>query len=259
MAVVNSVKSKIQENSAAVRAVAVVAGVGLLALAMPVILAAAKAGLGLLAIGGMGLALVGVVRALPLLGQKWENKILAMRKAEAAANPIEQMQNSLLQRSEVLKQFMDALKNIKAQIDGMADMLSQRKKVKPDADYSAQEGALKKMYTYYENGVVKAKRAKGELDNYQDLIQEKIFQWEFAQAGKQALAAMSPLDQKNILNEILSDTAVKSVQDSFNSVFAEIDLEVQTLSGNKALTFDGGMSIDTSHIEIAQAQPLSWK
>ena len=65
----------------------------LLALSGPLIWAAVSAGVGLAALAGM--AAVGFVsfQALPLAVQKLENRMLKLRKAEARANPIEQLQN----------------------------------------------------------------------------------------------------------------------------------------------------------------------
>lgn len=243
-------------NRYILRGAAVIVAIGVLALAAPVLIAAAKGGAGLLAIGGIGALLYAGIQTLPLLGQKWENKLLQLRKAEAAANPIEQMQNQLRAKAEMLNGFKQAAASLKVQIDGMRDMLAARKKAKPGADYSAQEQALAKMYAYYDGCKVKYEAGYIALRDYDELITDKIFQWEFAQGAQRAISAMNPLDQENILNEILSDVAVKSVQDSFNSVFAQIDMEVGKLNSGSALTFDGGMTIDTSAIQIPQTVPL---
>jgi len=243
-------------NRYILRGAAVIVAIGVLALAAPVLIAAAKGGAGLLAIGGIGAVLYAGVQALPLLGQKWENKLLQLRKAEAATNPIEQMQGKFQADAQKLNIFRQAITSMKAQIDGMRDMLAKRKRDKPNTDYSVQEGSLAKMYAYYDGCKTKYEAAVIALKDYEDMIQDEIFKWEFANAAQGALATMNPLDQKNILNEILSIVAVKSVQDNFNSVLAQIDMEVSTLNSKSKLTFDGGLSIDTSHIQIPQIVPL---
>src|SRR5687768_11061089 len=87
------VREKLPRNALLVRVGAGAAVVGGLALAAPIIWGAASASLGLLVVGALGVVGLGAVQAIPLLGQKWENRLLAARKAEARENPIEQLQN----------------------------------------------------------------------------------------------------------------------------------------------------------------------
>lgn len=228
-------------------------GAGLLVLgfAFPFVMAAAKAGLALVGLAVVGVALFALVQALPLIGQKWENKLLAMRKAEAAANPIEQMQSTLAARAKQLAEFKKALTDIYTQIQGMVDMLSKRKKDAPTADYAKQDEAVKKMMAYYENGIAKYRAGNKALEDYSQKIHEKIFEWEFAQAGKKALSAMDPLTQQNILRDILSDTAMKSVQSQFNSVFADLDLEVTSLTNSDKIEYAPGMALNLSNLRVS--------
>ncbi|NRR31773.1 hypothetical protein HSX11_16465 [Oxalobacteraceae bacterium] len=79
----------------------------------------------------MGIALF---QTLPLLGQKLENRLLAARKAEARANPIEQLQNFLMQKRERVRAFKGAVVQIGAQIKSMSDMIDERKRQKGRLD-----------------------------------------------------------------------------------------------------------------------------
>ena len=81
--------SSLSGNALGLRIAAGAGVLGILALAAPLIWAAASAGVGLIALLILGALGVGIMQALPLLGQKWENKLLAARKAEARRNPIE--------------------------------------------------------------------------------------------------------------------------------------------------------------------------
>ena len=79
-----------------IRLASVVLGIVGLAIVLPTIWYAFLTSLGLVGvaiIGGLG---IGLSALLPYLGQKLENEILRIRKAEAGKNPIEQMQNQLL-------------------------------------------------------------------------------------------------------------------------------------------------------------------
>lgn len=74
---------KLNGQAVAVRVGFVLAGIGVLALLLPLVYYAFLSALGLLGLGitaGVGVALI---KALPWLGQKWENKLLSLRKAEA--------------------------------------------------------------------------------------------------------------------------------------------------------------------------------
>ncbi len=88
---------------------------GLLVLAAPWVWKAVSAGLGFAALAILGLAGAAALQALPLAAQKLENRLLAARKAEARANPIEQLQNDVLRREERLRSFRAALVQIGAQ------------------------------------------------------------------------------------------------------------------------------------------------
>ena len=96
-------------GSWAIRLGAVAVTVALLALAAPLIWAAVAAGVGLVALLGLAAAGSVVFQALPLAMQTLENRWLRWRKAEARANPIEQLQSECLRREERLAAFRRAL------------------------------------------------------------------------------------------------------------------------------------------------------
>ena len=86
-----------------VRIAAVVGTVGLLAVSAPVIWTAVSAGVGLAALTAMALGGAVIFQFLPYALQRLENRILRLRKAEAKANPIEQLQNDCLRREQRLR------------------------------------------------------------------------------------------------------------------------------------------------------------
>ena len=112
-----------QQRVWTVRIIAALCGIGVLAVLAPVIWGAVSGALGLLALGAIGAVGVGLFQALPLLGQKLENRLLAARKAEARANPIEQLQNFLMQKRQRVASFKEAVVRIGAQIKSMSDMI----------------------------------------------------------------------------------------------------------------------------------------
>ncbi len=238
----------------------IAAGVGVLAvlaIAAPLIWAAASAGIGLIAlliIGAMG---IGIMQALPLLGQKWENKLLAARKADARKNPIEQLQSFLMEKAKRVGLFKQAVVQIGTQIKGLSDMLNERKRTKPGYDASKQEAALAAMRQAHQVLEAKYLRAEDALGQLKEVIDDKKFEWSFGQAGQAAIAQLNAASGEDLLNQMLADEAFASVRDNFNQVFAELELEASKLSNQQQLTFGSGMTLDLSGIHIPELQAVT--
>jgi hypothetical protein len=233
-----------------VRVGAALFGICVLAALAPIIWGAVSGGLGLLALAGIGAAGVGLFQTLPLLGQKLENRLLAARKAEARANPIEQLQNFLLQKRQRVSAFKQAVVHIGSQIKSMSDMIEERKRQKPGYDASRQESAVKAMKEAHVVLVVKYKNAELALVQLNEVIEDKKFEWKFGQAGQAALQNLNATSGQELLNQMLADEAFDSVRDNFNQVFSELEMEAEKLSSAKELSFDDGMSIDLASIQI---------
>jgi hypothetical protein len=239
-----------------IRVLAVGAVVTLIAVAAPVIWVAVAGGVGLVALGIVLAGGFAALQLLPLLGQKLENRLLAARKSEARRNPIEQMQNHLLHRARQIESFRGALTSIYAQIEGMQDMLRERRRVTPGHDLTRQEAGLKKMSIFYAQNVKKLGDAEGALADYRRHIEMKVFEWNFAQAGRDVLEKLKATDQERILRELLSDEASQSVQLHFNQVFAELDMEVRSFSSKERLDFGSGLGLDMSSIHVPVMQAI---
>jgi membrane protein implicated in regulation of membrane protease activity len=221
------------------RAGTLLAALILLAAAAPLIWLAVATGAGLLVLGAIALLATSVLLALPLLGQKLENRLLAARSREAQESPIEQMRAQLLQRQRQLQQLRDALTSLYAQIEGMRDMLHERRRAEPGQDLAKQEHALEKMTAFYTGYVARHHDAHQALQEFRRHLEARLFEWNFAQAGKHVLHHMDPNEQENVLREVLCDEASRSVQAQFNRVFAELELERQ------------GVDVQTRHLADA--------
>lgn len=230
---------------------------GILALAAPLIWAAASAGVGLIVLLVLGALGVGIMQALPLLGQKWENKLLAARKAEARRNPIEQLQNFLMEKAKRVALFKQAVVQIGTQIKGLSDMLDDRKRTKPGYDASKQEAALAAMRQAHQVLEAKYRRADEALGQLKEVIDDKRFEWSFGQAGQAAIAQLNAASGEDLLNQMLADEAFASVRDNFNQVFAELELEASKLSSQQQLTFGSGMTLDLTGIHIPELQTVA--
>ena len=238
-------------NQNVYRAGVVVAAVALLAIVAPVIWAAASAGVGLIALAVIGVVGFGVIQALPYFAQKIENTVLKLRKNEARANPIEQLQNFLRQKAQQVAEFIAAVATIGGQIKNLQAMVDQRKKERPNYDASAQEKSIAAMKDAYNALKQKYVNAENALSELKLVIQDKEFEWKFSQAGQQAMQNLNATSGKELMEAMLADEAFSSVTENFNKVFADLEMEAQHLTSVKQLEFDSGMTIDVSAINLS--------
>ena len=204
--------------------------VALLAISAPLVAAAVSAGLGLAALLGMALVGFAVLQALPLAMQKLENRLLAARKAEAQSNPMEQLQNDCLRREQRLLAFRRALVTIGGKIESMAQMVEDRAHQDPNHVLDRQQRALERMRHFYECNLVRLNDAQAALEAFRQQVQQKMFEWEFAQAGQVVMNALQPAEREDMMQGLLSDEALRAVQDRFNTVFAELDVEMRSMN-----------------------------
>ena len=237
-------------NQNVIRALAALGVIGGLVIAAPLIFLAVQAGAGLLAIGLFGVVGFFGIKSLPMLGQKFENRILEARKAEAARKPIEQMQNYLLERTELVEQVRKAAINIGAQIRNMKTMVADYKRTRPNYDATERLRAIQSMEAAHTKMVTKYQNAEKALVEIRDVIKDKEFEWKFSQEGQKALAGLNAVSGEAVLSQLLFDEASSSVMENFNKVFAELEVEAQTLTDTNQITYNDGMVIDLSEINI---------
>jgi len=210
--------------------IAAIASVTLgLALSVPLIWGAVAAGAGLLTLAALALCGVLLFQALPLLMQRLENRLLRWRKAEARANPIEQLQNDCMRRELRLASFRRALVEIGTQIENMRQMVDERRQIDPAQVLDKQDRALQKMAQFHDINLARLEQAHAALQAFRQQVQQKLFEWQFAQAGQVVMQAMRPSEVADLMQDLLTDEALRSVQSHFNSVFAELDIEMRAL------------------------------
>jgi hypothetical protein len=205
---------------------AVLAGLLGLAVLLPVLWFALLSSLSLLGLGIVGIIGVGIFTALPMLGQRFENKLLQMRKQEARRNPIEQLQSRLILEGQKITTLEKALGTINGFIATMARMLDEEKRSDPDHDLSVSEKSLIAMRRFYDTHVEKLKAAQTAMNNFAKEIKRKEFEFKFSQVGQAALASVNSTD-RDITQKLLTDEAFKEVEEQFDKVFGA--LEVQTV------------------------------
>jgi hypothetical protein len=191
--------------------------------------AAVSAGAGIAALAAMAAVGFTCLQLVPLGLQRLENKILAARKTEARQNPIEQLQNDCFKREERLQSFRRALVNIGGQIESMGQMVEERRHIDPAHMLDRQDRALKSMSHFYNANIRRLEEAQTALEAFKHQIKQKMFEWEFAQAGKVVMAALNPREMEDLMQDLLTDEALRAVQSRFNSVFAELDVEMRSM------------------------------
>jgi hypothetical protein len=212
------------------RGAATAAMVGVLTLSAPLIWGAVVAGAGIAVLAVMAVIGFTCLQLLPLGMQKLENKILSLRKAEARQNPIEQLQNDCIKREERLQSFRRALVTIGGQIESMGQMVDERRHTDPAHILDRQDRALKRMTHFYNANIRRLEEAQVALEAFRHQVKQKMFEWEFAQAGKVVMAALNPRELEDLMQDLLTDEALREVQSRFNNVFAELDVEMRSMS-----------------------------
>lgn len=239
-------------KSTIVKIGAAVAGVAILAIALPLIYAGFLASLGLLGIGLTALVGVASFKALPYLAQKWDNTVLGLRKAEARANPIEQCENKILADGQRIKASEDAYTTIKAQIESMAQMVVDQKRTDPGYDDSDEQKALGDMKKFAGALYTSIGVAKQSLEDFKVEVKRMRMKFKFAAAGQTVMNQLGQDDVKSMTETMLKDEAFQSVLDNYNKTMAALDLKTQHISDAKQLQFGSGLTLDVSHIVIPE-------
>jgi hypothetical protein len=202
-----------------------------LALAAPLVWTAVSAGLGLLTLAGIGAIGTAAFQALPYLLQRLENRLLRLRKEEARRNPMEQLDNDCVRREQRLLSFRNALVTIGAQIESMREMLDNRRQLDAAQVLDRQERALGRMVEFHALNVRRLSEAQAALDDFRRTVAQKRFEWEFALGAEVIWESLNPSKADELLQDLLSDEALRAVQSRFNAVFAELDIEMRSVAG----------------------------
>ena len=210
-----------------VRAVALGVTVVLLAGSVPILWAAVSGGLGLLALTLISLGGIVLFQAMPWAMQRLENRLLRMRKAEASANPIEQLENDVLRRAERLTAFRIALATVGGQIESIRQMVDESRHRDPRHVLERQQRALQRLMDFHGANLVRLDQAQAALEQFKSTVALKKSEWTIAQAIHRAARLLDPDAAQTLIEDLLTDEALRTVQDRFNTVFAELDIQMR--------------------------------
>lgn len=233
-----------------------------LAVLLPVAFMAAQTGMYLAVVGGFVLIGGVVYKKLPGWQFRLENSIreenqkemnrhLAALKDEAKKNPIEQLQNYLKQKADQLQSYKKFVTEIGTQVKNTKDLLNERKKNKPDKDYSKKDEAIKAMEKAYKFHLEMAEKGSVALENLKEAIDDAKFDFNFGKAGQAAMQNMKALQGADLINEMLADESFESVRNTFNSVFSEIEVQIGSINNTEKLTSgEEDIFLDISKVHI---------
>lgn len=207
----------------------VVGTVVLVAMSAPIIWSAVSAGLGLLALGAIAVAGLVANAALPLGMQKLENHMLHLRKAEATRNPIEQLQNEALRRTERLRIFRNALVTVGGQVESIQQMIEESQHKFSSPVLARQMRALDRLQQFQSLNMGRLKQADSALADFKDTVVRIEHDWRIAMAIDDATRALDPHAAESLIQHLLADTALRTVQNRFNQVFAELDVQLNSM------------------------------
>lgn len=210
-----------------VRVAAVAATVSLLAMSVPLVWAAVSAGLGLVALTAVAAGGVVLFQAMSWAMQRLENRLLQMRKHEAGASPIEQLENDLLRRAQRLAEFRAALATVGGQIESIRQMLDERRHKDPGHVLERQQRAMQRLIDFYAANLARLDQAQIALADFKCTVDRKNSEWMLAQAIGAAHKALDPDTAETLVEDLLSDAAIRAVQDRFNTAFAELDIQLR--------------------------------
>jgi translation initiation factor 2B subunit (eIF-2B alpha/beta/delta family) len=195
------------------------------------------------------------VQVMPYLGQVLENQILSARKAEARRNPIEQLQNEVMRRAERLRAFRKALVSIGGQIESIEQMIEDRRYKDPGHVLARHQKALERLKQFQTVNMRRLQQASHALEEFRATVERKESEWRIALAIGDATEMMDPNATSNLMQDLLTDTALRSVQDRFNTVFAELDVQMLSVDSPTRDLLDGPQLDHIESLQLSEFQP----
>ena len=153
-------------------------------------------------------------------------------KQNVKMNPIEQMEAVYIDKQSRLNKFKQAIINLNASVDKQQRKLKQIKKDKPHYDMSDEEAQTVKMVTYVKLKEEQYNNALQTLTQFKDTIDQVKVKWEFQLEANEAIRAMNSTDKDSMMQELLTETAFEEVHQSFDKVFSQMEIELNSINVN---------------------------
>lgn len=231
-----------------VRLAAAAGGIAVIGLASWLLWMALLGTVSLIGIGACGVLAIGAARSLPLLAQKWENKLLSLRKTEARKNPHEQMDNEYIRRQTILNEEEVALTEASSTISTLKTQLDNQLRQNPEFDLAQEYSDLKNMAADLEERVALLKEAKEELVKFKNYIALKKQKHKYALEANRVRDKLNSNATEQATNAVLFDEADDEMERQYNRSFAAMEIARATRSnkaGAKALANNPSASFNS--------------
>jgi hypothetical protein len=218
----------IDKKALIVRGGTALVGLASLAIIGTLAVKALMAGMALFALGGVVIAGLACYKLLPLLGQKFDNRVLSLEKKEAQDHPIEQLENELLSMRGRAAKFKEEIKGDNGRIKQFEERLKDLKADNPDRDLGSQESKLD----------MNKRALRRKIDKYNATVQDivefgkelKLYKAEFELSQMELVKGMSEEEAKEeTKRQLLREEAIGSIRNRLNKSFADLELEESML------------------------------
>jgi Tfp pilus assembly protein FimV len=163
-----------------------------------------------------------VVNAAPVVSMKLANWKVGAITAEAAKNPIETLQNLLIEKRNAYDTFVTNVTEAVAARNNFAVKCREFSTKYPAraAEFENQLAAMTKLVEQKKAALEQARRA---IEAGEDKLVEARAYWEMSQAAQEANKA-AKMDTGDLYEKLKADTALDSVINSMSTAFAEIEV-----------------------------------
>jgi hypothetical protein len=191
----------------------------------PVVFLALKGVLGLIALGVAAGAGLVILRLSPIVSMKVSNLLLKGIASEAAANPIETMQNLLIEKSQELQDADKAIVDFETEVANYADQTVDFSKQYPEEAPRYEEIARR-----MREGLEQQKRgqedARARLADLGQKIEKAKAIYKMSLAANK-VTSLSKSAEKEIFQNIRETVALDAVRTSLNRSFAALNMAIE--------------------------------
>ncbi len=231
-------------------------GVGLVAATIivvtPLIYTLIKGLAGLVVAGVIGAAIISFA---PVVAMKFANWKLKAIKSEARANPIETLQNNLLEDRRKLEVAGQGLKMFRAKVSALAQRVeASKQRVKAEALKPTLD-ALEKMRLLLTQREAQYRKAVEAVQQKAINIAQAQELWEISLVAQDAMAA-SGMSEHDALASIQMDEAYKAVDESVHLALADLDDELYEMGAQAQLENNPSDVIDMDVNDVRVGSPI---
>lgn len=237
-----------------------VGGLAGMAIISPIVFFALKGLLGLMAIGVAATAGLVMLRLSPILSMKVSNLLLRGIANEAAANPIETMQNLLIEKSQELADADKAIVEFETAVSDYNDKTAEFSR-----QYPEEAPRYKQIGETMEEGLAQQKQKQEDAREKLVELGQKIEKAKAIYAmskSAEAVTSASKSAEKEIWQNIRETVALDSVRTALNRSFASLNMSIaqgRTSTSPKAIAGNSTPVLNSvpRRVSISEEEPVA--